>query len=565
MDLASRQVRQVSNGEMPRAIRFPFIWADTEGRQVVYPKDRGGDERTELFVIDVDSGEVNQLTEESGGWQFPIEASPNGAWISVISARGGQLNLWKMRRDGSDALQLTKFSAPTFGGSWSPDGKWLAVISNENAMDLENRDAYLVSADGSEVRKALSVRVGSQDAIVDWHPDGKRVAVTSDASGTSRVGVMDLATSNIRWLTPEGGPEEGALGARFSPSGRLVIALRSEESQIRPVIYDAESGQVRLLEVPLGVATGSDFLNGDGQVLISYQTDRERSNIAVYDLAADSMEVVVAADYGPIDPGVFVASEHIYYPSFDGKQVPAILYSPREVAAGERLPALVHVHGGPTGQWYRGFDPFAQFLVDLGLVVIAPNPRGSTGYGVEWRDAAIRDWGGDDLEDIAGAVKYLKTLPQVDPNRIVIFGGSYGGFMTFIAATKKPDLWHAAVAWVGITDLKKMYGDSTEFFQYFLRAQMGDPETEADLWADRSAINFADQLQAKLLIVHGANDPRCPVSQSRIFRDKLIELGRIEGDHFEYVEFADEGHGSNDIEQKIRTFKVLGDYLAKVL
>jgi len=225
----------------------------------------------------------------------------------------------------------------------------------------------------------------------------------------------------------------------------------------------------------------------------------------------------------------------------------------------------VHVHGGPTGQWFRAFDPFAQFLVDRGLVVLEPNIRGSTGYGVAFRDAALKDWGGVDLEDVAAGAEYLRTLPYVDPERLVVFGGSYGGFMTFIAATKKPDLWRAAVAWVGISDLHRMWDESKEHFRYFLREQMGDPEKDRALWRDRSAIEFADRLEAKLLMVHGVNDPRCPVSQSRIFRDKLLSLGKREGVDFEYVELGDEGHGSADIQQKIRTFTILAEYLERVL
>jgi dipeptidyl aminopeptidase/acylaminoacyl peptidase len=197
--------------------------------------------------------------------------------------------------------------------------------------------------------------------------------------------------------------------------------------------------------------------------------------------------------------------------------------------------------------------------------VLEPNIRGSTGYGVAFRDAAIKDWGGADLEDVAAGAEYLRRLPYVDPDRVIVFGGSYGGYMTFMAVTKKPDLWRAGVAWVGITDLKRMYDSSMEHFKYFLREQMGDPDEHAALWADRSAVTFAHQLTAKLLMVHGTNDPRCPVEQSRRFRDRLLELGRVEGVDFEYVEFEDEGHGSNDIEQKIRTFRILADYLDRVL
>ena len=313
------------------------------------------------------------------------------------------------------------------------------------------------------------------------------------------------------------------------------------------------------------MAVGAQFFQVDARLLVIYSTDTTRPSMVAYDLATDTHETLLPAEYGSLDPSVFVGGEHVYYQSFDGLAIPAILDRPPEVAEGARLPAIVHVHGGPTAQFFRGFDPFAQFLVDKGFVVLEPNIRGSTGYGVGFRDAALKDWGGADLEDVAAGAEYLKGVPYVDPDRIVVFGGSYGGYMTFMAVTKKPDLWRAGVAWVGITDLKRMYDTSMEHFKYFLREQMGDPEQHAALWADRSAINFADRLRARLLMVHGANDPRCPVEQSRIFRDRLLELGREEGADFEYVELSDEGHGSNDIEQKIRTFRILADYLYRVL
>jgi dipeptidyl aminopeptidase/acylaminoacyl peptidase len=197
--------------------------------------------------------------------------------------------------------------------------------------------------------------------------------------------------------------------------------------------------------------------------------------------------------------------------------------------------------------------------------VIQPNVRGSTGYGVEFRDLNRMDWGGGDLEDVAGAAAYLKALPEVDSARVGVWGGSYGGYMTFMAMTKKPNLWKAGVAWVGITDLKKLYDSSMEHFKYYLKLQMGDPEENADLWKDRSAINFAQQMTAKLLIVHGVNDPRCPIEQARIFRDRLVELGKVEGRDFEYVELGEEGHGSTDIAQKIRSYRLLVDFMKRSL
>jgi dipeptidyl aminopeptidase/acylaminoacyl peptidase len=352
---------------------------------------------------------------------------------------------------------------------------------------------------------------------------------------------------------------------RFSHNGKWLACIRNQDSQMRPVLYDVASGQRRDLDLPAGIAVGSHFSADDRSLLTMFMSDSTRPSLVLYNLVTNHYETLIAAEYGSIDPKIFVESEHIWFDSFDGKKIPAILYKPREIPAGAKLPAIVIVHGGPTGQWFRGFDAYAQFLVDRGYVVIEPNIRGSTGYGVQFRDMALKDWGGVDLEDVAHAAAYLKGLPYVDPSRVGVYGGSYGGYMTFMAVTKKPDLWKAAVAAVGITDLHRLYDHSMEHFKYYLRSQMGDPVKDADLWRERSAINFVDKLRARLLMIHGVNDPRCPVEQSRIFRDKLLELDRTEGVDFEYVEFGDQGHGSADIQQKIKTYQLLADYMQRNL
>ena len=569
MDLATRETRQVSHGEVPRALRAGFSW-DRADRSIVFAKDAGGTEQHDLYRIDVETGAVTQLTNDPTAQEYAGQFSPDDRWLTVHTNkrnpaapdRPGQLNLWKMRADGTDYAPLTNYAFPVFGGQWSPDGKLVAYATNEDVTDLKNADSYVVSADGTGARKVLSVKKGSKDTIADWHPDGKRLAVTSDASGQNRAGILDIDSGQVRWLGKDN-VEEHAI--RFSKDGRLLAAIRNFESSVRPIVYDVETGASHDLTLPDGFAVGASFFDADRKLLATFSSDVTRASLVSYDLATDTYETLLPAEYGTIDRSVFVEAKHVYYKTFDGQKVPALLYAPRDIASGERLPAIVHVHGGPTGQWFRGFDPFAQFLADRGLVVVEPNIRGSTGYGVDYRDAAIKDWGGADLEDVAAAADYLKTLPYVDPERLVVFGGSYGGFMAFIAATKKPDIWRAAVAWVGVSDLHQLYEKSMEHFKYYFREQMGDPEKDRALWRDRSAVEFADKLRAKLLMVHGVNDPRCPVDQSRIFRDRLLELGRKEGEDFEYVELSDEGHGSTDIAQKIRTFNILADYLERTL
>ncbi|MEA2660950.1 MAG: hypothetical protein QOH08_522 [Chloroflexota bacterium] len=569
LDLASRSVTQLSHGEVPRALRSFFIWDPTDSH-LVFAKDNAGDEQHDLFRIDAKTGAVTRLTQDPKAEEHAVDFSPDGQWITVNTNKRrpdspetpGQMNVWRMRADGSAAEPLTNFAAPVYGGRYSKDGTKLAFNSSEEPPSAKNMDGYVMNADGSAPRRAFRVRAGTQDSLAGWHPDGKRIAVTSDASGTHRAGILDLETGQVRWLGAEGIEEHAQ---RFSKTGKYLLAGRNVDSQARLVVYETESGTALPVPLPAGIVAQAQWANDDRRIVALYSTPTERPTLAVHDLETGTTETLVPAEYGSIDRTDFVDAQHVWYESFDGLRIPALLYVPHDVPAGTTLPAMVYVHGGPTGQWTRSFDIFAQFMASRGFVVIEPNIRGSTGYGVAFRDAALKDWGGKDLEDVEYAARYLRSLPQVDPARLCVYGGSYGGFMTFIAATKKPDLWKAAVAAVGICDLHAMWDESYEHFRYFLREQMGDPARDRALWRDRSAIEFAHQLRAKLLMTHGTNDPRCPVSQSRMFRDKLVSLGKREGVDWDYVEYADQGHGSIDIAAKTARMRLIADWLDRAL
>ena len=177
------------------------------------------------------------------------------------------------------------------------------------------------------------------------------------------------------------------------------------------------------------------------------------------------MEFLIEPQYGSIsNPDFFVSPEYVKYRSYDGLEIAALLYKPRTKNT-EKAPALVMVHGGPTAQFFHTFSIIGQILTNKGFVLLQPNVRGSTGYGKEFQDKNIMDWGGGDLEDVAAGAKYLKILPFVDKSRIGVFGGSYGGFMTFLQITKKPELWDAACAWIGISHLKTFYKCSLKQIQ----------------------------------------------------------------------------------------------------
>ena len=556
--------RQVSNGELPRTPRGGPVWS-RDGRYVFFPKDNDGDEQNNIWRIHVETGETEQLTDNPSAQEYPMVVSPDDKTLLVATNLVGQMNLHSLDLETREYTQLTAYDYPTGGflaGStvYSPDGSQIVFGTNESD-DTNNYDIYIMNADGSDQRKLFSTSVGAKDGAVDWSKDGRYLAVESDHFGGSRVGVFDMTNEQIRWITPE---DATIYPGKFSPDNTRLLTNINKDSMANTQVWDVESGEPVTVELPPGMSYGANWLDNDG-FFVNIMTDTTRAELRTYKIADGSSDVLLPAEYGSIDPSLFVPLEYISYQSLDGLEIHANLYRPRNIEPGVKYPALVEIHGGPTGQFFRGFNPYAQFLADAGYLVIQPNVRGSTGYGVEFRDMARMDWGGGDLDDIEAAANYLKSLPEVDAERVGVWGGSYGGYMTYMAVTKKPDIWKASVAWVGITDLKKLYESSMEHFKAYFVQQMGSPEENEALWADRSAINFADQIKAHLLIIHGVNDPRCPIEQARIFRDKLVELGRKEGKDFEYVELGEEGHGSADIEQKLRGYKILLDYFKRNL
>lgn len=194
----------------------------------------------------------------------------------------------------------------------------------------------------------LSVREGSSDTLQDWHPDGRRMAITSDADGAWRPGILDLQTGAVRWLGRDGVEE---YAGRFSAKGRWLSALRNQDSAFIPVLYDVESGQERILNLPPGVAAGAHIVLDETKMVAFHTSSTRRGELVVYDLATDTYETLIPADHGSIDPGWFVVGEYVWYSSSDGRRVPALLYTPNGAGPGDRLPALIHIHGGPTSQF----------------------------------------------------------------------------------------------------------------------------------------------------------------------------------------------------------------------
>jgi dipeptidyl aminopeptidase/acylaminoacyl peptidase len=254
---------------------------------------------------------------------------------------------------------------------------------------------------------------------------------------------------------------------------------------------------------------------------------------------------------GGIDPRRLIKPTTIRYRSFDGRMIPAYLYKPKP--AGDKMPVILSIHGGPEAQerpayLYAGLY---QYWLSRGIGVLAPNIRGSTGYGKPYQMLIHRDWGGDELKDIEAAAKYLQSLDWVDARRIGVFGGSFGGFATLSAVSRLPDYWAAAVDLVGPSNLVTFVKSVPPHWLRFMDKWVGHPERDYEELMYRSPINYVDQIKAPLYIIQGAKDPRVVKAES----DQIVEKLRARGVAVKYDVYEDEGHGFTKRANELKAWK----------
>ena len=568
IDTDTGESRQVTDGEVPRNARWWLKWGDDE---VFFHMDEAGDEQNDIHVVDRE-GNTEPVVEMDG--QLALrDVSDDGSRLVFGSNADGQMNAYLHDCDADETTKLTDYDRAVWGALLSPDGERIAYETNE-ADDFENQDVYVADADGSNPRNLEIGETGAEAGVVDFSPDGDRLLVSDNSADVTRAGVYEFESGEVTWY---GGESEESPVA-FLDDGERFLVHRTREAAVAPVVYDLD-GDARELDLPEGVATFSEIgrtqIDGD-RLLVTHTTPSTRPDLLAYDLTDDTTETLLAADYGPFDPEEFADAAFFTFESdgvpetrqaavehdpYDTLEIEGLLYD-----SGERpSPLIVNPHGGPRAADHRNFDLYTQFLVSRGYSVLQVNYRGSTGRGREFVRELYDDWGGAEQGDVAvGTEHVLAEHDYLDPDRVVVFGGSYGGYSAYWQTVQYPDLYDAGIAWIGLTDLERMFERTMPHFRTeLLEKNLGTPEENPDLYRERSPAEHAANLSAPLLMVHGVNDRRVPVEQARLYRDRLDELGYVDGESgdFEYVELGEEGHASSDIDQKIRLFRILDDFL----
>ncbi|MBI3659852.1 alpha/beta fold hydrolase [Candidatus Acetothermia bacterium] len=460
-----------------------------------------------------------------------------------------------MNADGGERKQLTNTPVAEFLSDWSSDGKTLAFTRNS---DPRYSEGYLLSLENGSEQK-LDLPSEARNSLGNFSPDGTKITFETDTKGNSDIGIFDLKSNTSTWLAND--PTEDESVGDWSPDGQTIVYVENNEGNFEIKLKPANGGEAKTIALKKGINGAPRWFPDGKKLALTYSGSTQPTNIWTTTLDGTETKQLTFSAPPNVDPSVLVDSALVHYPTFDGKQISAWLYRPKNVKPGEKAPAILLIHGGPSAQSLNGWSTQIQFFVNNGYLVLAPNVRGSTGYGKTFEELNDKDWGGGDLKDVIAAREYLIKEGLADEQHIGITGGSYGGYMTFMALTQYPDLWAAGVSVVGVVNLETLWKTTTGSLRYYLLSELGKPEENQQLYHDRSPLNFVDRIKAPLLILVGERDPRVPLSEFEQIKQKL-EASKIP---FESKVYAGEGHGFRKEENRLdslqRTIEFFDKYL----
>ncbi|MBA7520444.1 Tol-Pal system protein TolB [subsurface metagenome] len=532
-----------------------FIWWK-KGEEMIVNKDKDGDERFNVYLYNTKEQTETTLIENEKSIDFICSISPNKESLLISSDQNGPSDLYTLNVETKEKKQITFHKYPCGEGFWCENG--LVYYHSNDTENRKNRDIYEIKSGGTEQRKIISLSSDSADLLYETSRDGELLLLSSDVEGITKIGLYNTTKEELTWLSKT---EYDEIPVNISLDKKKILALRDSPFRRYIVIYDIETGDEEIPELE-GQIYSTKFCYNDKYLIYSRSDPTSPGILALYDLE-NKKEIPIIKEFAGFTKEDFVKAEKVQYKTFDGEKLNAVLYKP-ERESGKKYPAVILAPGGPGGRLTLSFYGFGQVLVSEGFVVMSPHIRGSYGYGREFRETIIKDIGGIDGKDYVYAKKYLESLDFVDSNKIGIFGGSYGGYMTNLQLTKYAEVgWNAGASSVGITHWKNMYDKSVPGFKLFIEYLFGTYEENKELYEDRSPLNFVENIKAPILIIQSINDMRCPVEEARNFKEKLLKIGKKEGEDFEYLEDSGKGHLLIGQDSLIRQYTLTLDFFKR--
>ncbi|MFN3839187.1 MAG: S9 family peptidase [Cyclobacteriaceae bacterium] len=568
------------------------------------------------FELNLLTGEKKQLTHSTTESVFAASYFPNDDRVVYTSDQGGNEidHLFVRHPEGTivDIISNPKAKADFFG--WSYDKKLMYYMANSRDPRFFDLYAINVEAIPQEATVFPSMMVYQNDQGLNPSAisrDNRYIALQKAiTTNNDDIYVFDTQTRQTRHITPHTGDIK-YVPQYFSSDGSSLVYLTNEGSEFMYVAsytfstgekkkleeanwdvmytylsrngkyrvvainndarteiklyHEADGGKlVQLKNVPEGDITGVNISDSEKWMTFYVSTSKSPSNLFVYNLETDEVRQLTNTLTPDINPDDLVEATVVRFTSYDGLEIPALLYKPKGLKPGQKVPALVQVHGGPGGQTRLNYNSNYQYLVNHGYAILCVNNRGSSGYGKTFYAADDKKHGDVDLKDCIAGKQYLQSLDFVDGDKIGIYGGSYGGYMVMAALAFAPEEFDVGVNLYGVTNWLRTLKSIPPWWASFREAlytEMGDPEKDSVALYNKSPLFHAGKITKPFIVLQGSNDPRVLQVES----DEIVAAAKANNVPVEYVVFPDEGHGWVKKENQIKSAESILQFLDKYL
>ncbi len=515
----------------------------------VFAKDQGGNEFSQLYWFDLGNREVQLLSDgqrsQNGGSVF----SEDGRWLAYAGTgrNGKDRDIYLRDMQSGQSRRVLENEGSWNAMGFSPDNKQLLVMRYLSASD--SRPGVVDVATGKLTMFPVEGGTASFGRFA-FTPGGKGVYFISDepldgqAQEFKSLRRHDLATNKVTRVGPR--IDWDVQGFDLSRDGQYLAYTSNEDGITRLRVLELPSmREVALPELPIGVISGAAFSPDGKRLAVSLNSATSPSDAYVIDLAGKRAARWTESEVGGLDASKFVAPSLIRYPTFDqvdgkARTIPAFYYRPANATG--KLPVIINIHGGPEAQSYPTFNPTAQYLAnELGVAMLVPNVRGSSGYGKTYLSLDNAEKREDSVRDIGALLDWIARQPELDASRVGVMGGSYGGYMVLASLQHYPERIKAGIDVVGISDFTTFLNNTESYRRDLRRAEYGDerkPEMQA-VFERISPLNNAHKIKSALFVAQGKNDPRVPYTEA----EQIVKAARANGGPVWYLLYDDEGHG----------------------
>jgi len=534
-----------------------FYSLSPDGEKAVVGAATGGDEQAQLFLVDTKTGRITRLTSKPEIRHGSPTWFPDNQKIYFYSNQTNlkDFHIFSMDLKTKNQELVFEFDGWNSVADISEDGKYLLVYHVPSNV---NNDIYLVDLTSLKAENITPHEGDYEFDYPNFSKDAKTVYLVSNNNkdGIKRLAKIDVDTKKLTFWGEESNWE--VEGLSISPDRRYLGWVINEEGYGKPRMWDL----MQKREVPApdvkGRIYGASF-SDVGSIAFAFTSPTKTTDIWIWDWNKKELRKATHSVMAGIDPSLFVEPTLIKYKSFDGLEIPAFLYLPPN-CQGKPVPFVIHAHGGPESQYRPSFARHFQYLILNGYGILAPNIRGSSGYGREYVMMDNYKKRLDSIKDIAEGARWLIEKGYTSTDRLAIKGGSYGGYAVMAALTEHPDLFAAGIEEIGIVNFVTFL-QNTRAYRRALRESEYGPLTDPEFLKSISPIHKVDRIKAALLVIHGENDPRVPVGEAR----QVIEAVRAQGGEVDSLIFPDEGHGIAKLSNRLVAYRKMVDFLDKHL